>query len=80
MAASKSVSIRRCFAELPDPRREHMRLHHLWDIIAITILAVIADADSWVEVAKFGVNKLPWLETFLDLPSGIPSHDTVGSS
>ena len=78
MATSKAVSIRGCFAELPDPRREHMRLHHLWDIITITILAVIADADSWVEVAKYGATKLPWLESFLELPSGIPAHDTFG--
>src|ERR1700692_1290352 len=78
MSKTKAVSIRQCFAEVPDPRREHMRLHNLWDIIAITILAVVADADSWVEVAKYGVNKFPWLETFLELPNGVPAHDTFG--
>jgi hypothetical protein len=52
MSATKPISIRQCFADVPDPRREHMRLHNLWDIIAITILAVVAGADSWVEVAK----------------------------
>ncbi len=78
MSATRAVSVRRSFADVPDPRREHMRLHNLWDIIAITILAVIADADCWVEVAQFGVNKRDWLKTFLELPSGIPSHDTFG--
>ena len=76
MSTTKPVSIRQCFAEVPDPRREHMRLHNLWDIIAITILAVIAGADSWVEVANYGVSKLDWLGTFLELPNGIPAHDT----
>jgi predicted transposase YbfD/YdcC len=78
MSKTKAISIRQCFAEVPDPRREHLRLHNLWDIIAITILAVIAGADSWVEVTKYGTNKLDFLETFLELPNGIPSHDTFG--
>src|SRR5713226_7310472 len=78
MSASKPVSIRECFADVVDPRREHMRLHNLWDIIAITICAVVAGADSWVEVANYGVNKFDWLKTFLELPNGIPSHDTFG--
>ena len=76
MSTTKPVSIRQCFAEVPDPRREHLRLHNLWDIIAITILAVIAGADSWVEVANYGLSKLDWLRSFLELPNGIPSHDT----
>src|SRR5712692_4407129 len=76
MSTTKPVSIRQCFAEVPDPRREHMRLHNLWDIFAITILAVIAGADSWVEVSNYGLSKLDWLRTFLELPNGIPSHDT----
>jgi predicted transposase YbfD/YdcC len=76
MSKTKPVSIRQCFADVPDPRREHMRLHNLWDIFAITILAVIAGADSWVEVARYGLSKLDWLQSFLELPNGIPSHDT----
>jgi predicted transposase YbfD/YdcC len=78
MSKIKAFSIRECFAKVPDPRREHLRLHHLWDIIAITILAVIAGADSWVEVAKYGLNKLEFLASFLELPNGIPAHDTFG--
>ena len=78
MSTTKRVSIRQCFADLPEPRREHMRLHRLWDIIALTILGVIAGADSWVDVANYGLSKLDWLETFLELPNGIPSHDTLG--
>jgi predicted transposase YbfD/YdcC len=78
MSRTVTVSIRKCFQDLDDPRREHCRLHNLWDIIAITICAVVAGADSWVEVAQYGQNKLSWLETFLELPNGIPAHDTFG--
>ena len=78
MSKAKPVSIRECFADVGDPRREHMKLHNLWDIIAITILAVVSGADSWIEVAKYGVNKLEFLRTFLELPNGIPAHDTFG--
>ena len=52
MSKTPSVSIRRCFAGLEDPHREHNRLHALWDILAITICAVFSGADSWVDVAK----------------------------
>ena len=76
MSASKSISLRECFAEVQDPRREHGRLHRLWDIIAITICAVISNADDWTDVEEYGLSKQPWLETFLELPNGIPSHDT----
>lgn len=76
MSASKSISLRECFSEVQDPRREHGRLHRLWDIIAITILAVISDADDWTDVEEYGLCKQSWLETFLELPNGIPSHDT----
>jgi predicted transposase YbfD/YdcC len=73
---TKPISIRECFGDVPDPRREHMRLHNLWDIIAITILAVVAGADSYVEVVKYGLCKYDFLSSFLELPNGIPSHDT----
>jgi predicted transposase YbfD/YdcC len=78
MAPNLKVSIRQCFADLTDPRREHNRLHPLWDIIALTICAVVCGADSWVEVEQYGRRKQTWLETFLELPHGIPSHDTLG--
>jgi len=50
----------------------------LTDILALTILAVICGADSWVEVEEFGEEKEDWLKTFLILKHGIPSHDTIG--
>jgi predicted transposase YbfD/YdcC len=68
----------RAFAKLEDPRMNRTKLHSLSDILAIAICAVICGADGWVQVAKFGRCKREWFTTFLDLPNGIPSHDTFG--
>jgi len=56
----------------------HNRRHKLIDILVITILATICGADTWIEIHEFGVSKYDWLITFLELPNGIPSHDTFG--
>lgn len=64
------------FADMPDPRVERTRLHKLEDILAITICAVICGAEGWNEIELFGNSKQQWLKTFLELPNGIPSHDT----
>jgi len=76
MATPHPASILTHFAALPDPRRPRRRLHRLLDLIAIAICAVIAGCDDWVEVAAYARQKRAWLETFLPLPNGIPSHDT----
>jgi len=67
----------RFFCELPDPRGVN-RIHKLADMIVIAVMAVICGADGWSEVALFGRCKQKWLTTFLELPGGIPSHDTFG--
>ena len=67
------------FANLEDPRVEnHNKRHSLNSILVIALLGVICGADSWVDMADFGHCKKVWLSTFLDLPHGIPSHDTFG--
>ena len=68
----------RAFAQLKDPRMNRTKLHSLTDILAIAICAVICGADGWVQVQQFGDCKKKWFKTFLDLPNGIPSHDTFG--
>jgi predicted transposase YbfD/YdcC len=73
-----SASIRDHFAALPDPRSDHTKQHQLLDIITIALCGVVCGAESWVEIEQFGHAKLPWLRTFLELPNGIPSHDTFG--
>lgn len=64
------------FGQIPDPRVERTRAHQLLDIIAIALFAVLSGADSWVAIETYGSAKRSWLETFLALPNGIPSHDT----
>ncbi len=64
------------FTQVKDPRVEKTRLHSLTDIIIISILAVIAGAEGWEDIEEYGINKKEWLETFLELPFGIPSPDT----
>jgi len=66
------------FASLRDPRVERTKHHQLLDIVLIAICAVVCGADDWVEVEAFGKTKQKWLEQFLALPHGIPSHDTFG--
>ena len=63
------------FSELEDWRRYNRR-HLLHDIIVIAICAAICGADDWVAVEDFGRAKQSWFEEFLELPHGIPSHDT----
>lgn len=66
------------FGQLVDPRMTRKRRHELLDIIGVTLCAVVAGADGWVDVERFGISKEAWLRTFLKLPNGIPSHDTFG--
>jgi len=66
------------FSKVNDPRRDRTKEHKLIDIIVIAICAVICGAEGWVDIENFGNSKLPWLKTFLELPNGIPSHDTFG--
>lgn len=72
-----SPSLATYFASLPDPRRRHRRRHHLTDIIVIGLCAVIAGADTWKQIGLWGKRRRVWLETFLELPNGIPSGDTI---
>jgi predicted transposase YbfD/YdcC len=72
------VALHDAFAELTDPRVDRTKDHLLLDIVAVAICAVIAGADSWVAIEEFGGTKQAWLQTFLALPNGIPSHDTFG--
>jgi predicted transposase YbfD/YdcC len=64
------------FADMEDPRINRRKMHNLVDIVAIAICAVLGGADSWNEIQDYGKSKRKWLVTFLELPNGIPSHDT----
>ena len=66
------------FDGLPFPRMERTQLHTQRDIAILSILAVICGADGFVQIEDFGKAKEDWLGKVLDLPNGIPSHDTIG--
>lgn len=71
-------SIPKHFSKVTDPRIDRTKRHKLINILIIAICAVICGADGWVEVELFGNKKIDWFKTFLELPNGIPSHDTFG--
>ena len=66
------------FRKVTDPRRERRRQHLLIDILVIAVCAVVGGANSWIQIAEFGRCKKSWFKRFLELPHGIPSHDTFG--
>ncbi len=73
---STSPSLTDHFAALEDPRIDRTKLHPLLSIVVVAICAVISGAESWDDIADFGEIRAAWFATFLDLPHGIPSHDT----
>ena len=78
MEQTASCRISEHFSIVQDPRIDRSKRHQLLDIITIALCGVICGADSWVEIEAFGQAKLKWLRSFLELPNGIPSHDTFG--
>src|SRR5258708_9605719 len=66
------------FAQVEDPRMERTKRHRLRDIIILAICGVICGAEGWVEIEEFGKAKEAWFTELLNLPNGIPSHDTFG--
>jgi predicted transposase YbfD/YdcC len=74
---TSALSVARFFTRLRDPRRQHLRRHLLVDIVVITLCAVLAGANDWQQVATFAEGREAWLRTFLALPNGLPSHDTL---
>ncbi len=52
--------------------------HPLSSLMAMALLGVLSRADDWIEVESWAQANESWLGTFLDLPHGVPSHDTFG--
>jgi predicted transposase YbfD/YdcC len=64
------------FSSIADPRIDRTKRHKLIDILVIAICATICGAETWEDFQLFGYAKRDWFESFLELPGGIPSHDT----
>jgi predicted transposase YbfD/YdcC len=76
MSKLKAEALFERLAKIDDPRREHQKFHSLFDILVISICAVICGAEHWTELEEFGEDKQEWFASFLELENGIPSHDT----
>lgn len=67
------------FDQLTDPRSDKSKIYPLETIIFLTIAAVTAGAESFVEIELFGKHKVAWLKKYVPCPDDrIPSHDTLG--
>lgn len=64
------------FQDVPDFRINRRKKHNLLDILVISVCAFVCGADDFEDIALYGTQKEPFLRTFLELPNGIPSHDT----
>ncbi len=69
----------RIFRDIPDPRMAGKVVHKLPDILVIAVCAIIAGLEHWTEMEDFGKANIDWFKGFLELPHGIPSHDTFGN-
>lgn len=78
MARYKTIAILTHFEKLSDPRIDRTKQHMLLDMVTIALVAAICGANSWADVERFGTAKEDWFAKFLELPNGIPSHDTFG--
>jgi predicted transposase YbfD/YdcC len=76
--SKRLVAVFTTFEDLTDPRIERTRRHELFELVVVALCGTIAGSDTWVDVERFGNERLPWLRTFLKLENGIPSHDTFG--
>jgi predicted transposase YbfD/YdcC len=76
MKLKPKYSIAEHFSDIKDIRIERGKKHKLIDIITISICAVVCGADGWADIELYGIARKEWLGEFLELPNGIPSHDT----
>jgi predicted transposase YbfD/YdcC len=66
------------FGEIEDPRQSGKVWYPLEEMLLLCLLAVLASAESWVEIAEFGKKKLEFLQRFRPFQNGTPSHDQLG--
>ncbi|HEY6376105.1 MAG TPA: ISAs1 family transposase [Edaphobacter sp.] len=66
------------FENLTDPRIQRTKRHSLLDIVILAVCATLGNADGWADIERFANAKIDFFRSFLELPNGIPSHDTFG--
>ncbi|MBS4169381.1 ISAs1 family transposase, partial [Neochlamydia sp. AcF95] len=78
MNIHKPNSIFIAFKNLEDPRKQRNQAYSLFDVITISILAILCGADDWVSIHLWASCNLPWLQGHGICLAGVPSHDTLG--
>ena len=73
----KPKTLMECFEGLPDPRMDRTRRHKLIDILTIGLCTLLARGESFTDMESYGHARVQWFKSFLELPNGIPSHDTI---
>jgi predicted transposase YbfD/YdcC len=77
-AQNEAIIFLSFFADLPDPRQPGKVIYPLQEILLLCLLAVLAGAECFVEIARFGEKKIELLRRFLPFKDGTPSHDQLG--
>jgi hypothetical protein len=75
----ESAAFLRHFENMPDPRQRGKVAYPLNEILLLSLLAVIAGAETFTEIARFGQSKIKLLQRFLPFANGTPAHDHLGS-
>ena len=78
LAFDEAVVFLSYFKDLPDPRQRGKVMYPLDEILLLCLLAVLAGADTFTDIARFGQKKLDLLRRFRPFQDGTPSHDHLG--
>ena len=70
--------VQRHFEHVTDPRADRGCNHDLLEMVFVALTAAICGANGWADVERFAKAKLDWFRQYIELPHGVPSHDTFG--
>lgn len=76
LVANTQQSLIQLFAVIEDPRIERSKRYPLINILIFTFVAILSDQMSWYQISEFCLTNKGWFAEFLDVTSGVPSHDT----
>ena len=71
------MQIKKLFSDIPYPRINRCKKHLLEDILLLTLIAVLCRVEGYEDIELFGKTKIDFLRQIMELPNGIPSHDTI---
>lgn len=78
MDATNHAGLVGCLSVIKDPRIDRTKRHPLVSVLFIGICSVLCGAESWEQMEDFGNVREEWLKGYVELPHGVPSHDTFG--